>query len=414
VAAFILLDVDESQQLTGEEFAGLLRLIAKHEKVPELLDHEILQIFIRVDTDFDGHIDLLEFVKGVEEVFSFVEKSVVDKSRSKSPLKDQFALILQSHWFKVSIMVMLIVDAWAFTGYGLLVDTRLQIIIDYFTATVQIITMGELIARVYTQGFEIYWHRSRYRKEQIEVQFANRLDAIFTITGFACALITSVLFGFNTAGTATNARRFFLTFPLLRLLTLSKTSRHLLWCLVLIVPMFLNLLIVLALVYLVFATYGLYMFAGKFDVVIYAGVSPPGNFDTLRNSVFVLFQLMVGEAWHEVMYAAIKTNGWNAAYYFIAFTIIVSLLFTNLFVGVILSVYQLAAPLKQPTYKDLMSRRQEDLAKKAADLVELDDDSDTDSDDSYSARRPRRSLMASPARSPSQSPPPAEMKHGGR
>ena len=189
----------------------------------------------------------------------------------------------------------------------------------------------------------------------IEIQFTNRFTFFIVIWSIIGSISSFYMNDIE------NWRKFFTCLPLLKLLVINKASRHLLWCLCLIIPMFINLLVFLFVIYLIFATYGVYFFATKFTILDYSGEAPPGDFENLKNGMFVLFQLLVGEEWHEVSYAAIKTNGWNASYYFISFTIIVSLLFTNLFVGIILSVYQVAEPLEQPTYLSIMKKRQEEL-----------------------------------------------------
>ena len=56
--------------------------------------------------------------------------------------------------------------------------------------------------------------------------------------------------------------------------------------------------------------------------------------------MLLLFQLLVGEGWHDVMYAACEIQGWSIATYYIAYVMIVTVLVTNLVFGVILDAFQ--------------------------------------------------------------------------
>lgn len=68
--------------------------------------------------------------------------------------------------------------------------------------------------------------------------------------------------------------------------------------------------------------------------------SPPMyQFDSFRNAVIALFQLTVGEGWHEVMYSAAEAqNNLFVSIYFVSFVFIITLIFTNLFVGLVISL----------------------------------------------------------------------------
>ena len=67
---------------------------------------------------------------------------------------------------------------------------------------------------------------------------------------------------------------------------------------------------------------------------------PNGSFATRQDAMLLLFQLLVGEGWHEVMYAACEIQGWSIAMFYIAYVMIVTVLVTNLVFGVILDAFQ--------------------------------------------------------------------------
>lgn len=66
------------------------------------------------------------------------------------------------------------------------------------------------------------------------------------------------------------------------------------------------------------------------------GVAPTVNFEEPINSFATLFELMVSGNF-ETMYTVIAVTGTASVFYFATFTILVNVLFANLFFGLILS-----------------------------------------------------------------------------
>ena len=63
----------------------------------------------------------------------------------------------------------------------------------------------------------------------------------------------------------------------------------------------------------------------------------------LRKGIYLVFssKIMLGESWDAVMNAAIDAHyGYYASIYFISFVLLVSVLFANLFIGLICDAYQ--------------------------------------------------------------------------
>lgn len=56
--------------------------------------------------------------------------------------------------------------------------------------------------------------------------------------------------------------------------------------------------------FVVFFLYGVgvWFFAGQWDIL--QNQKPAGHFDTLTDALVTLFQLLVGEGWHDVRYDA--------------------------------------------------------------------------------------------------------------
>eukprot|EP01029_Cantina_marsupialis_P022667 TRINITY_DN553_c0_g1_i4.p1 TRINITY_DN553_c0_g1~~TRINITY_DN553_c0_g1_i4.p1 ORF type:complete len:326 (+),score=32.71 TRINITY_DN553_c0_g1_i4:357-1334(+) len=82
------------------------------------------------------------------------------------------------------------------------------------------------------------------------------------------------------------------------------------------------------------------------------------NFDSTLKTLSTLFQLMVGEAWSSVMYAGIDAVGMMSMVYFILWTLIISLLFTNLIVGIVCNSFEKVDDLRKKKGEDRISTRE--------------------------------------------------------
>merc|ERR1712228_437469 len=89
----------------------------------------------------------------------------------------------------------------------------------------------------------------------------------------------------------------------------------------------------------IWARIGCTLFATKTEIVldeIYQ-TAADARFDTLGSSILTLLQLMVGEGWHEIMYLNIIATRIEYSVYFVAYIVIVTLIISNIFVGLFLS-----------------------------------------------------------------------------
>jgi hypothetical protein len=147
-----------------------------------------------------------------------------------------------------------------------------------------------------------------------------------------------------------------MTFPLLRIFYIVTSTRRLVFTLLSLVPNFAAIIVVLMVVFFIYAVIGVWILAGRYGEVL-QDQAPRANFDSVGNGLLTLFQMLVGESWHELMYAAIRArNGFAISYFFISFILVVSLLFTNVFIGVILDAFErvfskIQGPARKPARK---------------------------------------------------------------
>lgn len=94
------------------------------------------------------------------------------------------------------------------------------------------------------------------------------------------------------------------------------------------------------------------MFGGRFRFLTADEYDMPNaNFNSFLDGYTVLFQLFVGEAWNGILHAAIDTGGsdqgpWVVVYYF-SYTMILTIVFSNLLIGVVISGYSAVYDLRK-------------------------------------------------------------------
>ena len=131
--------------------------------------------------------------------------------------------------------------------------------------------------------------------------------------------------------------------PCLRLVTIVHSNRDILFGLGEVLRKVLYpLAILLVIDIFLFAVVGVMFFSGYFRFQPEEVNGEPGaNFNSIPEAVSTLFQIMLGENWHEIMYAAMDADyGFSAAVYFIAYVVLVSVLFANMFIGILSEAYQ--------------------------------------------------------------------------
>ena len=73
------------------------------------------------------------------------------------------------------------------------------------------------------------------------------------------------------------------------------------------------------------------------------------NFDSFESSLTIMFQLLIGEGWHEVMFAAVdsKRGSMPHVMFFILYVVLSGIIATNLFIGIICEAFQRLQALQQ-------------------------------------------------------------------
>jgi len=89
----------------------------------------------------------------------------------------------------------------------------------------------------------------------------------------------------------------------------------------------------------IYGIVGVGLFSGKYSLLL-ESERPDRSFDTLPFALLALFEWLCGQDWNGVMYSYIYATNLFSALYFISYILIVTLLFVNLFTGVVLDTFQ--------------------------------------------------------------------------
>jgi len=127
----------------------------------------------------------------------------------------------------------------------------------------------------------------------------------------------------------------------LRLVTLVEELNELVFSLTKGLELLSNYVALLASVIYLFGVSAVYVF----------GERVPEYFGDFYLAAVTLFQLLVGEGWHEIMYSAVQVTNRMAAWFFCAYMFLVCIIFTQLFVGIIIEMFQMVHQ-KQKQIKD--------------------------------------------------------------
>lgn len=136
----------------------------------------------------------------------------------------------------------------------------------------------------------------------------------------------------------------------------------------------LNFLVILAIFIYVFALLGMESFAGKFRFDkrgLYDaenGEIPRQNFDSLVDSLFTVFQILVGDKWNEVMYKAYLAVSASSVAYFILLVLLGKIILMNLFLSIILGNFEMSSKIIRGKMEDKILSQFERTKKRQSTL----------------------------------------------
>ena len=161
--------------------------------------------------------------------------------------------------------------------------------------------------------------------------------------------------------------RLVLAVPLLRIFSTLDSIRELFFGLVMVLPRFRGIVGLLLALILIWSTAGVYMLSTDilFDephqqstFTMVSGLETSGknaHFNTMLDSFITCWQLFTGSAWNDILAIASETKQTSFPWvplFFMAFMVVVQLLFSNLLVGVVIDAYSIVSELSETASND--------------------------------------------------------------
>jgi len=233
--------------------------------------------------------------------------------------------------------MLLLVHLVVFSSYGTnnsnaFLDGCQLVIVPFFVL--------ELLISLSILGLREYWFCNKERDRCI----ANRVDLVVGLMQFWVWCKWMHIYVTNGSTDAIQSSMesetyhvnlFILSLGLVRIITSSRDFRKIVYVGSHSIVQCGPIAITLATVIICYSALACYLFQGL-NVA-----SDTGNlyFSTIGISMFTHFQLFIGEGWHDIMYGVAALSTSISMYFFISYIILVTLLFGNLFLGVIIDIY---------------------------------------------------------------------------
>lgn len=358
-----------------------LSLSLNKEKRPSVAPTvEDSDFFRRINQDGDSEVDIFEFTTGIEDMSSLLKKFSADRQTCNVVWRD----VLEDDRVTTLRLAFCFVQIFMTALYGLntIVDDHH---LDIGLSILLLVFVLEIVFGIWVYGLDEFFN---YEKYNVDVKFvgqANRMEAmfcIFAVIVFVFASATGEYACNPIAGGCVTPLKdvdpvgyeesgwFRISFAIssLRLLTLLQTTRYMVAILFKILPRFIPFLLNLWMFMSLYATYGVLLYNEGFDRLP-EDDQPDASFEDYFSAILALFELLIGNAWTDTMYAVMKVHGLMHMWYFVTYIFIVTLLYCNLFLGILLDAFA--------TFLEMNDEAQEEMNKASAqgmDQVSLDKD----------------------------------------
>lgn len=236
----------------------------------------------------------------------------------RMPLRTFFC----SRWYSIMLVIVLLVQLWLMTSFGLIKLYNEKFI---WISIATLLHVVEPFLKIIALGWHRYVNDSRHR-----------IDAFIAVAIAVLVVLGLAQTNFVWNPTEHDRRRFIFALPLLRLFNWIVPLRQQLFAFALLLPMFYGIGLLLFVILYMYAVSGVLLFGDGFERL----PNPPdGTFSSFNSALLLLFQCVVGEDWEDFMYAGMQIGGLLSSVYFVSFMVITTILFVNLFIGVICDAY---------------------------------------------------------------------------
>eukprot|EP00658_Telonema_sp_P-2_P003541 TRINITY_DN11317_c0_g1_i11.p1 TRINITY_DN11317_c0_g1~~TRINITY_DN11317_c0_g1_i11.p1 ORF type:complete len:1284 (-),score=233.84 TRINITY_DN11317_c0_g1_i11:85-3936(-) len=327
---FHTIDADRSGVVDFQEFQEVFGVV---DSVRELQTNKMLGLRViaaRWEIDLEDATSP-ETIDNTERIF---KKSIQDVWEQRGRIEDRRRVLGNIGWREIDSVLILVQLCHAYTLSlypQTLSATKVYSVSCGFTAMYTL----EMVLRIRSCG-----GLGAYLNDSLRIcsSWANRAQLVLVGTSaLAEGLYLTLSAEYNYIYQAVMALVLYRTL----LLTESFAQPlHSLWCGLKPALVYVQLFV---LVYYLFSLMAWRLFDGALE-------KEAANFNTLGDSMLLMFQVFVGEGWHEVMQVTTERSKHVYMCFFMVYVLTVGILFANLFMGIIIETYQLAER-RRSTYR---------------------------------------------------------------
>ena len=360
MVAYYILDKDGSDVLEPNEFIKFLKetcntgLTFDIPSTIQMKAHEFVELIEELLPYCNKETALLQRCMKVCTTTSccsfFLEPRILGGCREK--MRGYFSTQIHSYF----MLLVSIVNLWVimiYNNYSIdpvtgannsdKFDLVLYVLLFFYTF--------EVVMRVFASGWTRFW----WQPNSFYGQMKAKYDFVWTVLVIGMLVVERALrsqgslfwepwpspvdllhggVGVQAGATQfTDGGRIILTLNAFRVFSNVAIIRPIFFGLLYIVPSFGVVAGLCLCVIHAYAIVGTLIMGGSF-MYLEAPYAAGANFNSVLDSWMTLWQLLVGSSWHLVMYDGIfATNGW-VAFYFMSYTAVMTLLITNLVIGI--------------------------------------------------------------------------------
>ena len=325
VAAFLLMDRNKNNSLSLQNMYSILY----HLKDKNNINTEKTQYLLsKLDKDNTKTIDLYEFVIGIEEI-------MINSEYNNTNEINQIELIFTSELFNRLRTIYIGVTLGILCFINIMDDKTIDLLLNICL----MVNFVDIITTIIIVNPLKYFMYAQYNSNKIVDEFIYRFEFIIVLISMVLSVYAWIKFGFYYG--KYNYMRIFPMISLLRIFSLWKTSKNILFMIYIGVKSTVPLFVVVFYYFFLFGVIGVTLYKDlNWDDGYFKDDTGRANYHNLSNAFICLIQGFLGEAFHELMFAIRdKKESWVHCWYIASYVFIMSLLFQNLFFGILLNIF---------------------------------------------------------------------------
>ena len=352
IAAFSLIDTDKTGYVTQREFRGFIEYLeANHEAHFRVGGDELFSVLKEDGGSSSNLLSISDFVYN----FWWLQLKGLLLARKEETEEGMPTLLVRlrrlyespTKLMQKAVKIMLISQVLLGALYGVVPPARTdssfnESVIDKLLTIILMVGVAEVFLKLLALGKSGFWACAEYDNSRIFEQWENRVALVVSITAIVCLVAARASScGSNLSfseGAWEDLLRLSLVLPTVRLFFVLKVTRRVVFFIVPLMPYMGAVLGLMLCVLGSFAIIGVALFENVVEERLQDTVRI-GFFNSHGEAMITLVQVLVGEDWHQIMFAVQNArHSFIMGLFFLVYVMSMTLILTNMLVGVVLDL----------------------------------------------------------------------------